>query len=427
MKRTKVIVGIVAAVSALILAGCSGNSGGSGGENVQLTFLNAHPKTFDTAIAAYEKAHPNVTIKQQSVPFNNLNSQIQSRLGSQDTSVDVIAVDSPRLSYMVSRNFLADVSSDKKAISKAVSPQDLSTVTIDGKIWSYPQNTSDGELLYNKAALAAAGAPEPKPGEVLTWEQVLSIGAKAQQAGAAKYGLTIYQVDRYYQLQPILMSMGASSGLKGAGNLTPEVNSPKWKAFGDWYSQLYKSGLSPRGIPSEQITPIFANGQSAFYLASSGQVAEIHKGSVKDGFGVTAFPYFESGKKATPADAWTMGVSKFSKHQDAARDFAKFITINKTGAALGSTEPGSNSFAPSAVAAVPAWQKVLSENSSPGLADQLVTIFKAGQKYAVHRPQSVGYVQFETVMNDAFSDIRNGSDPDQVLDKAQSRLQRQRD
>ncbi len=43
---------------------------------------------------------------------------------------------------------------------------------------------------------------------------------------------------------------------------------------------------------------------------------------------------------------------------------------------------------------------------------------------AVHRPTTTGFVEFETVLNKAFSDIRNGTDPAQRLGEAQEELDR---
>ena len=47
------------------------------------------------------------------------------------------------------------------------------------------------------------------------------------------------------------------------------------------------------------------------------------------------------------------------------------------------------------------------------------------QNTAVGRPRTVGYVAFETVMNKAFSDIRNGAEAKAALDDAQGQLERQ--
>jgi multiple sugar transport system substrate-binding protein len=43
---------------------------------------------------------------------------------------------------------------------------------------------------------------------------------------------------------------------------------------------------------------------------------------------------------------------------------------------------------------------------------------------AVARPTSVGYVDFETIMNKAFADIRNGSSPSGRLQQAAGELKR---
>jgi multiple sugar transport system substrate-binding protein len=42
----------------------------------------------------------------------------------------------------------------------------------------------------------------------------------------------------------------------------------------------------------------------------------------------------------------------------------------------------------------------------------------------VSRPKTVGYVEFESVMNKAFADIRNGTDPQTRLKDASAELDR---
>jgi multiple sugar transport system substrate-binding protein len=41
---------------------------------------------------------------------------------------------------------------------------------------------------------------------------------------------------------------------------------------------------------------------------------------------------------------------------------------------------------------------------------------------AVNRVSTIGYIEFETIMNQAFADIRNGADPKTTLDKATTEL-----
>src|SRR3982751_1571533 len=81
-----------ATVLTLTTAACGGDddSGGSGssGGTTTLTFVNAQdPGTFDKVIAAFQKANPTIKIKQQAVPFDDLNSTVQSRLGAKDSDI----------------------------------------------------------------------------------------------------------------------------------------------------------------------------------------------------------------------------------------------------------------------------------------------------------------------------------------------------
>lgn len=42
---------------------------------------------------------------------------------------------------------------------------------------------------------------------------------------------------------------------------------------------------------------------------------------------------------------------------------------------------------------------------------------------AVARPSTIGYVEFEEIVNRAFADVRNGSDPATALNSAQEQLE----
>jgi ABC-type glycerol-3-phosphate transport system substrate-binding protein len=423
MKSTRVMAGIAAAGVVFTLAACSGGSGGGDG-NVELTFLNTQQGNFDKTIEEFEASHPGVTIKQQTVPFDDLNSQIQARLGSKDPSVDLIAVDASRVAAMVKQGFIKPLSDEDAALAeKGVAPSTYDYLSVDGKLQVYPWDVSDGILMYNEQMLADLGVTPPGPEDRWTWEQIIDIGTQAQQKGLAEYAFTIYQIDRYYQLQPILMSQGAESGLEGDDNLTPAVNTPEWVEFGQWYSGIHEDGLAPRGVAPEQVTELFANGKTPFEIGTIDQASIVNQGSIGKGWGVSKFPYFEGKDVAVPTGAWNIGVSAYSKHADLAAEFARYVTLDADGAALSTTTV--STFAPSLIDAVPAWTENLTAQTSPEIAERVSAVLLDDIQYAVDRPKSSGYVQFETTINKAFSDIRNGLDPKQVLDGAQSELERQ--
>ena len=299
-----------------------------------------------------------------------------------------------------------------------VDPGALKITQYQGKQYAMPRWTSTQLLYYNKAVLKKASIPAPSsdPNSAMTWEDVAAQGKKAQAAGA-KWGFTFDQVDRYYQLQPLPESLGGGPGLKGADLLTPDVTNPAWiKAF-SWYGSTFKSGLSPRGVPPEQTAALFGQGSTAFFAGGPWNAPTLDKVGGLD-YGVAAYPRFAGGKAVTPTGSWATGISPFSAHQDAAKKFIRYMTIDPTGAFEASSRniPVQND----------AFRKYLTELAAQGKQGKpLAAIIQQElATNAVPRPTTTGYVDFETVMNKAFADIRNGTDAAQRLQQASQELDR---
>ncbi|MBN9633103.1 MAG: sugar ABC transporter substrate-binding protein [Actinobacteria bacterium] len=416
-QQTRVALGLVVATTVVAALGaCSAQTTGS--DAVTLTFLhtaNADP-TWAKAIAAFEKQHRGVTIKEQQTSFDDLNSQVQARLGTKDPSIDVYTVDGPRLANMAAQGFLADVSSDKSEIAKQTGQSSVDEVTYDGKQYAFPQWTSTNLMFYNKDLVAKAGltAPSADPDKRMTWERVIDDATKAQAAGA-KYGFGFEQVDRYYQLQPLFESAGGGSGLTGAGNLTPDITSAAWKSTAGWYGGLFESGLSPRGIPSEQMPDQFASGNIAYYVGGPWNTAAFEKSSVN--WGVAPMPYFEGGKAVTTTGSWLVGVSPYSKHTDIATEFSRFITLDATGASLVNPEG-----LPIQKDSLKSYLEALAAKGGTDADLAGIIKYEIAEETGIARPTTVGYVDFETIMNNAFSDIRNGHTVDQTLQTASDKI-----
>src|SRR3712207_9153949 len=106
MRHHRILALCTAAVTVFAVAGCGGDddSGGETGGTTTLTFVNAQdPGTFDKVIASFQAANPTIKIKQQVVPFSDLASTIQSRLGAKDTGIDLVDVDEPRIAAFAAR------------------------------------------------------------------------------------------------------------------------------------------------------------------------------------------------------------------------------------------------------------------------------------------------------------------------------------
>jgi multiple sugar transport system substrate-binding protein len=418
--RNRLLAVLTAAVTALVTTGCGGgDSDGSSGGATTLTFVNAQdPGTFDKVIAAFQAANPTIKIKQQVVPFDDLNSTVQSRLSAKDTGIDLYDVDEPRLAAFASRGFLEPLDDLSAQAQGKIDPGALKITSFGGKQYAMPRWTSAQLLYYNKDLLAKAkiAAPSSDPKAPITWEQVAADGKKAQAAGA-RYGLIFDQVDRYYQLQPLPESLGGGPGLTGTDLLQPDVTDPQWIQAFTWYHDIFATGVAPRGINPEQTPGLFATGNTAFFAGGPWNAAAFDKGKGVD-YGVAPFPRFAQGKPATSTGSWSTGISPFSKHQDAAKKFLSYMTVDPAGA----TATISNNIP----VQKQAFQRYLSDLGAKGERYKQIgdIVEYAIANTSVSRPVTTGYVDFESVMNKAFADIRNGTEASTRLTQAGQELDR---
>ena len=398
----------------------AGALSGAEAQTTSLNFLAAErPDVVKPAIDAFEAANPDVKVVYTQVPFDSLNAQGQARIGAQDAGIDVYLADTPRIPAFASRGYLMDLSEYRPQVEGVANATAMNAVSYDGKVWAFPMWTSTQLLFFNRDLIAKAGLEPPGASEQdrLTWDALVERATKAK-AGGSPWGFSFEQVDRYYQLQPLFESAGGGSGLTGDGNLTPEITNAAWTRTAEWYQTLFSSGISPRGVPPEQIPDLFASGGMAFFVGGPWNF-ERFNAAPNLHYGVAPVPSFKDGKPATPTDSWAVGINPYTANRDVALKFAQFLTLDPRGNAL---TVSANPLPPTNTKAYQGYIEAVAKipNGVGEPARNIIT-YEIG-KTAVGRPRSVGYVAFEEVMNRAFSDIRNGSDVRQTLDQAQSQL-----
>lgn len=412
------------AVAALALSGCAGSDGGAtdaGEGSGTVQFLGPEdPKTFAPVIAAFEDAHPDITVEYAQVPFDQYASTLQQRLSAKDDTIDVFAVDQPNLAQIAAQGFLEDLSDLKDEAKAATSEAQYDINVYDDKMYALSIWNSTQMLFYNKDMLAAAGihAPSADPAERWTWEQAAEAGRAAQAAGAES-GLLLEQVEAYYQLQPLIESAGGGSGITGSDMLELDVTNEGWQKALTWYADSFESGLSPRGVSGFQTSAVFTDQKVALFVGGPWDVGGFAANATFD-WGIAPQPYFEGGSEATPTGSWSWGINTASKNKDAARAFLEFAALDAAGS-IATTEATTIIPANTEAAAeyLPSLEALGGEHSA-GVADLITHEI---ENTAVARPVSVGYVQFESLINKAFADIRNGADVADRLKQAQSQIE----
>ncbi len=375
---------------------------------------------FGPAVEAWNASHPHVKVEQEVIPFAQLNDILESRLRTRDTTFDVFILDPPRTAAFATKHYALDLTPYlQKDAQGTLNPESVVATSFEGKIYAAPVFNSTQILIYNRSLLAQAGvaAPSIDPDKRTTWEQVVKDAEQVKQKTGTPTGIVFSQGQGYYQLQPIIMSAGGGPGLAGPENLTPEVNTAPWKKAMTWFGDLFRNGLSPRGVPFTQMDPIFTSGKSPFIATSSDRVREFE--NQKLNFGVAAFPKFADGKAYTACDSFALALNPYSKLQTQALEFVKWVALTKEGGEAAAAQ------SPNVPANLLVRDRISNEmeKAGSGLEGLTKLISYETSTTCAHRPQSVGFIQFETAFNQADADVVSGTPASAALDKMQTQLE----
>ncbi len=426
LRLTRIVATLGVSTIALAgLAGCStgADSGGGADDKITLTFANADPaETWAPVIAAFQKANPNITVKQLNIPYAQYTSTINQRLGGGGSDIDVLVVDAGGgIVDWANRGFLADLSAlQSDAVDAAVSEDMVTAREVDGTLYALPVWTTSQFLYYNADALAAAGveAPPSDPEKPWTYEQLTAAAQKVKDAGAAEYPFLFDQWDSYYQFQMVGASAGGGDGIDADGTVT--FDDKGWQKALTWYHELFETGLSPRGITNDKNGALFQTGKAGFMISGPWGVSVAEDGDVN--YGVAPAPYFEGGEPATSTDSWGVALSAKSTHQDAARKFIEYLTIDPEGNAISAE---SAHIAGTNKEAYAKYAETMSALGGDATANFGSIMQYQLENTSVHRPNVIGYSIFEPGANQMFSDIRNGSDPKERATQAVADIQEQ--
>lgn len=428
IRRNAVAAASMVAVGALALAGCSGTGGSPAASNdvaIPSTDPTATVKVLSylsqdgvqPVLDAFMKAHPTIKVEWQSVPFDSLSSTIDANVANKQGSPDVYWADQPRISALAARGEAQDLTSAFSQYKDKFDASPYESGLYNGKLYALPLANSTQLLYYNKDLLDKAGIAHPSASVDgrMTWEQLATDAAKAKAAGS-DYGMMFGQFDRYYQLETLPVSLGGSVGASGDRNLTPDFTSDAWVKSLDWYGSLFKNGTAPRGVTPDQTDGAFLAGKSAYFVEGPWLVPEL--ASSKINWGVAAQPTFKDAKPVTADGSWSAAMNPYSKSKEAAAVLMKWLTVDngagyiKYGTA---TELAANIEGKKIYFDKPAFSSPEGKNAATIIQSETSTT-------AVNRVSTVGYIEFETVLNQAFSDIRNGAQAKTALDKAAADL-----
>lgn len=255
-------------------------------------------------------------------------AQLARNFGSKSSAFDVMMMDvvwpGAFAPYLV--NLKPKLGKAAKAHVKGIIQND----TVGGKLIAMPWFGDYGILYYRSDLLSKYGYSAPPK----TWAQLFQMAAKIQNGEKKSndsFSGFVFQGNAYEGLTCDALEWIASAGgghMIDNGKVT--IDNKNARTILDAF-RTNLSKISPKDVTSyqeDQTANAFVSGNAAFarnwpYMYSIAAAAD---SKVKGKFNVTVLPHGAAGPSVGTVGGWQLGVSKFSKHKDAAIEFVRYAT-----------------------------------------------------------------------------------------------------
>lgn len=322
MRTTALTAAGIAAAAALVMTGCTADGGQADGP-VTITYTNfisndGNEDNLQKIVAAFEEEHPDISVEVTTLPYADYGTALQTDLAAGTVS-DVFDLEYANYAQYQANGVLAEIPVEDPSVYRE---SVLEAYATDGKQYALPSSFSTVVLFYNSDLFDAAGLEYPTSD--WTWADEQAAAEQLTDQAAGVWG--DHQPVSFYEFYKVLAQNGGEfldeSGTKTAFNTPEGVEAAEWL--------VGKSGTVMPTVEQGQGTPDFDTN-----LFADGKLAMLHTGiwmfgafaDVPFGWDVAVEP--GNTQQASALFSNAVGVSSGSKHQDAAAEFARFLTSSE--------------------------------------------------------------------------------------------------
>ncbi len=335
MRKTLMTLSIITILllNSVAFAAASGSQEKTGGDGV--TTLKWALWDFDATtyyeplISAYEAKNPNVKIEPVDLGSTDYMTMLSMQLMAGDSSLDVVTIkDMPGYNNLVKSKRLLSLNDyvASKSVDTAQYGGIAEQITVDSDLYALPFRSDFWLVYYNKDLFDAAGLDYPN--NDMTMAEYDAIARKMTSgSGASKvYGAHYHTWRSAVQLFGILE--GKQTILEGDYDFLK----PYYQMILDEQADGIVQDYATLKTSSTHYSGVFYNNSIAMMNMGSWfistQIAKVESGESKaTNWGLAKYPHPEGVHEGTTLGTiTTLGVSAFSKQQEAALDFLGFVT-----------------------------------------------------------------------------------------------------
>lgn len=331
-------------VGAAGLSGCAGltskkggsdpapSASGAGGGPVTLTFVNwsgdEEKKAFDAVIAAFTLEFPDITVKTDTVPYANIQTNLDSRFQAGNPP-DLFRVSYIDIGQYTSQDVLLDVSPqfDQAKIDTFV-PGLWQGVVFDGKPYGVPHQIDTTAILYRKDAFEAAGITNVPTTleEAWTWEEFASNADKLLKVVKSRQTPFIYDWQEFGAYRWLTWLFEAGGNLLGPDLKSPAIDTDAGRKAVEFTSSFFSKGWVAKNTSVKSATypdSAFSSSSVAMAFAGSFLIPEINR-NVKTKFEYAAMPQPRDVAASTDLGGNAIVAAKDGPNTEAAAKFLDF-------------------------------------------------------------------------------------------------------
>ena len=394
-------------------------------EGQEITFADTGGGSWDEKlepiIAKFEE-ETGAKVNMELYAHSDYLEMLQVKLPSESEDYDVIGVDVPLVASYATKGWIAPMDSyftdDEKA---QFASSALDAGSWDGVFYCPAMNSSSQLLWYNTELLDEAGVevPESSVENRLTWEQVVDMAKKTLEVvdpdGTKGIGgIAFEQVSRTYQMNQIPNSLGGKNIGDDGYTAQGIINDDAWIEGATWYQNLFKDGIALQGFTADDTGSFFQAGKIVFLIGGTWTDNNC-KNEEMDTYGYAPVPAFEGHEDqvGTPTGSWHFGIPVNAKNKDLAAEFIKYMSIGE-GNELWLEANGD---VPATIAGA---DKIMNDEN----AEEYMKIAAyESSNTAVPRALTPGYTEYDTIIQNTWEDIKNGSDVTESLNNAAEKIE----
>ncbi|MDK1253300.1 ABC transporter substrate-binding protein [Cronobacter dublinensis] len=415
---------ISALVACALMSGCNDDKK----DRVTIEFMHSSVEQERQAvitqlIARFEKANPDITVKQVPVEEDAYNTKVTT-LARSGALPEVIEI-SHDYAKVMDKEQLLDRDAIKAAVAQVGEQQFFDGVlrivrTEDGTAWTgVPISAWLGGVWYRKSRLAQAGLGAPQD-----WQSLLNAATLLNKPSGKKYGIALPTAESVMTEQAFsqfALSNGANA-FDARGNIT--LNTPEMREALEYYRELAALSM-PGSSDVMEIKDAFMNGTAPMAIYSTYILPAVFKeGDPKDlGFVV---PTKKSAAAYGMLTSLTITAGQREEETAAAKKFVVFMEQAENAADWVLMSPGAALPVNKAVVDTPAYQQNPVIKAFGGLTRELIAQYPNVQVFGSVGDKNftrMGDVTGSGVINEMVNSVTvGGKSPEAALTLGQKRL-----